>query len=145
MSVKLTPAAQPRCNMSRGQVSPDLEMRHPLAGATTAGGPGSPQPPITEWVEIIEPRTKEHMYANLTTGECVWDPPAGVPVKKTNENQWWELFDQVRKTLMLLAIQPAVALFEYDGSYKAFIFTFGFVFCMVDVFLPKKEQGVVLN
>ncbi|XP_036322828.1 major facilitator superfamily domain-containing protein 10-like [Rhagoletis pomonella] len=28
-----------------------------------------------EWVEIIEPRTKEHMYANLTTGECVWDPP----------------------------------------------------------------------
>lgn len=28
-----------------------------------------------EWVEIIEPRTKDHMYANLTTGECVWDPP----------------------------------------------------------------------
>lgn len=33
-----------------------------------------------EWVEIIEPRTKEHMYANLTTGECVWDAPVGVPV-----------------------------------------------------------------
>lgn len=47
-----------------------------------------------EWVEIIEPRTKEHMYANLTTGECVWDPPPGVPVKKTDDNQWWELFDQ---------------------------------------------------
>ncbi|XP_032680440.1 uncharacterized protein LOC116848445 isoform X3 [Odontomachus brunneus] len=47
-----------------------------------------------EWVEIIEPRTKEHMYANLTTGECVWDPPPGVPVKKTDNNQWWELFDQ---------------------------------------------------
>lgn len=31
-----------------------------------------------EWVEIIEPRSKEHMYANLTTGECVWDPPPGV-------------------------------------------------------------------
>ncbi|WAR01736.1 RHG39-like protein, partial [Mya arenaria] len=31
-----------------------------------------------EWVEIIEPRTREHMYANLTTGECVWDPPPGV-------------------------------------------------------------------
>lgn len=28
-----------------------------------------------DWVEIIEPKTKEHMYANLTTGECVWDPP----------------------------------------------------------------------
>ncbi|XP_066602742.1 rho GTPase-activating protein 39 isoform X2 [Prorops nasuta] len=46
-----------------------------------------------EWVEIIEPRTKEHMYANLTTGECVWDLPPGVPVKKTDNNQWWELFD----------------------------------------------------
>ena len=31
-----------------------------------------------EWVEIIEPQTKEHMYANLTTGECVWDPPQNV-------------------------------------------------------------------
>ncbi len=34
------------------------------------------------------------MFANLTTGECVWDPPVGVPVKKTDDNQWWELFDQ---------------------------------------------------
>ena len=50
--------------------------------------------PLTEWVEIIEPRTQEHMFANLTTGECVWDPPAGVPVKKANDDQWWELFDQ---------------------------------------------------
>ncbi|KAK8763911.1 hypothetical protein V5799_033479 [Amblyomma americanum] len=47
-----------------------------------------------EWVEIIEPRTKEHMYANLTTGECVWDPPIGVKIKLTDDNQWWELFDQ---------------------------------------------------
>jgi len=31
-----------------------------------------------EWVEIIEPRTGEPMYANLITGECVWDPPPGV-------------------------------------------------------------------
>ncbi|XP_048731368.2 rho GTPase-activating protein 39-like isoform X6 [Ostrea edulis] len=46
-----------------------------------------------EWVEIIEPRSKEHMYANLTTGECVWDPPPGVKIKKTDNNQWWELFD----------------------------------------------------
>ena len=66
------------------------------------------------------------MFANLATGECVWDPPAGVKVvifffitiffivvavvviiinievtrilihqvKKTDDNQWWELFDQ---------------------------------------------------
>ncbi|KAK6190445.1 hypothetical protein SNE40_002311 [Patella caerulea] len=46
-----------------------------------------------EWVEIIEPQTQEHMYANLTTGECVWDPPPGVKIKKTDDNQWWELFD----------------------------------------------------
>lgn len=46
-----------------------------------------------EWVEIIEPRTRERMYANLLTGECVWDPPQGVRIKRTGENQWWELFD----------------------------------------------------
>ncbi|XP_041788238.1 uncharacterized protein LOC121603496 isoform X5 [Anopheles merus] len=48
---------------------------------------------MVEWVEIIEPRTKEHMYANLTTGECVWDPPEGVTIKRTDASQWWELFD----------------------------------------------------
>ncbi|XP_041103254.1 rho GTPase-activating protein 39-like isoform X2 [Polyodon spathula] len=46
-----------------------------------------------EWVEIIEPRTRERMYANLLTGECVWDPPLGVRIKHTSDNQWWELFD----------------------------------------------------
>ncbi|XP_017293209.1 rho GTPase-activating protein 39 [Kryptolebias marmoratus] len=46
-----------------------------------------------EWVEIIEPRTRERMYANLLTGECVWDPPQGVSYKPTDDNQWWELFD----------------------------------------------------
>lgn len=61
--------------------------------STSASTMKTPAP--TEWVEIIEPRTGEHMYANLTTGECVWDPPVGVAVKKTNDNQWWELFDQV--------------------------------------------------
>ncbi|CAJ0577486.1 unnamed protein product, partial [Mesorhabditis spiculigera] len=46
-----------------------------------------------EWVEIVEPQTKQHMYANLTTGKCAWDPPIGTRVKRTHENQWWELFD----------------------------------------------------
>jgi hypothetical protein len=90
--------------MSRNSMTPDKEMRPPFAGSSAGGGTGSPPPPITEWVEIIEPRTKEHMYANLTTGECVWDPPAGVPVKKTNENQWWELFDQVNGSQLLMTI-----------------------------------------
>lgn len=46
-----------------------------------------------EWVEIIEPRTRDVMYANLKTGECVWDPPEDVEIKRSNDNQWWELFD----------------------------------------------------
>ena len=28
-----------------------------------------------EWVQIVEPKTKELMYANLLTGECLWDQP----------------------------------------------------------------------
>ncbi|CAM4686755.1 unnamed protein product [Leuciscus chuanchicus] len=46
-----------------------------------------------EWVEIIEPRTRERMYANLLTGECVWDAPPGVRIKRSGQDQWWELFD----------------------------------------------------
>ena len=33
-----------------------------------------------EWVEIIEPSRQEHMFANLTTGQCLWEPPDGVRV-----------------------------------------------------------------
>ncbi|XP_028261922.1 rho GTPase-activating protein 39 isoform X2 [Parambassis ranga] len=47
----------------------------------------------SDWVEILEPRTRERMYVNLTTGECGWDPPADVPVRQADGNQWWELFD----------------------------------------------------
>ncbi|XP_055329240.1 rho GTPase-activating protein 39-like [Paramacrobiotus metropolitanus] len=46
-----------------------------------------------EWVEIIEPRSKNYMYANLVSGECVWAPPYGQRVKKADSNQWWELYD----------------------------------------------------
>ena len=59
----------------------------------SGGGGGTECSSITEWVEIIEPRTQDHMFANLTTGECVWEPPAGVNVKRANDDQWWELFD----------------------------------------------------
>lgn len=62
-------------------------------GVAAAAAARSPSP-APEWVEIVEPRSGEHMFANLTTGECVWDAPSGVEVKKTNDNQWWELFDQ---------------------------------------------------
>ena len=30
-----------------------------------------------EWVQIIEPKSKDVMYANLVTGECVWEAPPG--------------------------------------------------------------------
>lgn len=44
-------------------------------------------------MEILEPRSGERMYVNLTTGECGWDPPPGVSVRQADGNQWWELFD----------------------------------------------------
>uniref|UniRef100_H3BHK9 Rho GTPase-activating protein 39 n=1 Tax=Latimeria chalumnae TaxID=7897 RepID=H3BHK9_LATCH len=48
----------------------------------------------SDWVEIIEPRSRERMYVNLGTGECGWEPPLDVKVRQSDENQWWELFDQ---------------------------------------------------
>ncbi|XP_039632510.1 rho GTPase-activating protein 39 [Polypterus senegalus] len=48
----------------------------------------------SDWVEILEPRSREHMYVNLVTGECGWEPPANVQVRQSDGNQWWELFDQ---------------------------------------------------
>ncbi|XP_035244580.1 rho GTPase-activating protein 39-like isoform X1 [Anguilla anguilla] len=47
----------------------------------------------SDWVEILEPRSRERMYINLSTGECGWAPPANVPVRQSDGNQWWELFD----------------------------------------------------
>ncbi|KAF7655297.1 hypothetical protein LDENG_00057970 [Lucifuga dentata] len=38
----------------------------------------------SDWVEILEPRSRERMYVNLTTGECGWDPPPGVPVRQAD-------------------------------------------------------------
>ncbi|KAJ0023254.1 hypothetical protein NQD34_003153 [Periophthalmus magnuspinnatus] len=47
----------------------------------------------SDWVEILEPRSRERMYVNLITGECGWEPPSGVSVRQADGNQWWELFD----------------------------------------------------
>ncbi|XP_013988790.2 rho GTPase-activating protein 39 isoform X1 [Salmo salar] len=46
-----------------------------------------------DWVEILEPRSREHMYLNLATSECGWDPPLGTQIRQADSNQWWELFD----------------------------------------------------
>uniref|UniRef100_A0A671KMU2 Rho GTPase-activating protein 39 n=1 Tax=Sinocyclocheilus anshuiensis TaxID=1608454 RepID=A0A671KMU2_9TELE len=48
---------------------------------------------LSDWVEIVEPRSRERMYVNLLTGECGWEPPPSVPVRQSDGNQWWELFD----------------------------------------------------
>lgn len=48
----------------------------------------------SDWVEIIEPRSRERMYVNLNTGECGWEPPLDVHVRQCDKNQWWELYDQ---------------------------------------------------
>ncbi|XP_017691967.1 PREDICTED: rho GTPase-activating protein 39-like isoform X1 [Lepidothrix coronata] len=48
----------------------------------------------SDWVEIIEPRSQERMYVNLTTGECGWEPPPNLKVRQSDQKQWWELFDQ---------------------------------------------------
>ncbi|EMP41326.1 Rho GTPase-activating protein 39, partial [Chelonia mydas] len=47
-----------------------------------------------DWVEIIEPRSRERMYVNLATGECGWEPPPNLRVRQSDQKQWWELFDQ---------------------------------------------------
>ena len=87
----------------------------PPGGGGGASGGSSKAPPPTEWVEIIEPRSGEHMFANLTTGECVWDPPVGVAVKKTNDNQWWELFDQVRLDFFNIILYFGAMEFVWNG------------------------------
>ncbi|CAI8043664.1 Rho GTPase-activating protein 39 [Geodia barretti] len=47
-----------------------------------------------EWVEIIEPQSKDKMFANPSTGEILLQPPHGATVKPVSLNQWWELYDQ---------------------------------------------------
>ncbi|KAG8200430.1 hypothetical protein JTE90_000513 [Oedothorax gibbosus] len=51
------------------------------------------EPKKVEWFAIVEPCTKEEIYVNMFTGECVWHPPHGALVKKADDNLWWEIFD----------------------------------------------------
>ncbi|KAK6471797.1 rho GTPase-activating protein 39-like isoform X2 [Huso huso] len=48
----------------------------------------------SDWVEILEPRSRERMFVNLLTGECGWEPPTNATVRQSDGSQWWELFDQ---------------------------------------------------
>jgi hypothetical protein len=51
---------------------------------------------INEWIEILEPKTNCQMFANLITGECVWNEPknASKIIRNGEMTQWWELFDE---------------------------------------------------
>ncbi|KAH9408190.1 Rho GTPase activating protein 39 [Tyrophagus putrescentiae] len=49
------------------------------------------------WVEILQPKSRHKMFANLSTGECRWEEPKGVAILRANNpniTQWWELYDQ---------------------------------------------------
>lgn len=48
---------------------------HSFIRSSTATAVKDLQQSPTQWVEIIEPKSKEKMYANLQTGSCVWDAP----------------------------------------------------------------------
>lgn len=51
---------------------------------------------IDEWVEIIEPKSKKTIYANLESGVCARYPPQGALVSRSEDfsDHWWELYDQ---------------------------------------------------
>lgn len=53
-------------------------------------------PLSNEWVEIIEPKSKKRIYANLETGSCAKYPPEGAIVSRSEDfsDHWWELYDQ---------------------------------------------------
>lgn len=51
---------------------------------------------VHEWVEIVEPRSKKKIFANLETGVCAKYPPEGAIISRTEDfsEYWWELYDQ---------------------------------------------------
>lgn len=83
--------------MSRKEAKrgPDLDMIAPSSSNSEfyENGNTGTRGASVEWVEIVEPQTKQRMYANLVTGQCAWEPPPEATVKHTHEHQWWELFD----------------------------------------------------
>jgi hypothetical protein len=51
------------------------------------------------WVELVDPSNSYCFFANLDTGECDWELPPGAVLKDKDSNQeeWWELFDENHK------------------------------------------------
>ncbi|KAJ3151898.1 hypothetical protein HK101_001854 [Irineochytrium annulatum] len=48
---------------------------------------------------MLDPQTYKKFYANIVTGECSWEKPTNaiIKTKETNEDEWWELFDENHK------------------------------------------------
>ncbi|KAH8549091.1 Rho GTPase activation protein [Umbelopsis sp. PMI_123] len=54
--------------------------------------------PAYDWVEIIDPQSKDTFFANPMTGECIWErPKQGTTKAEDPEGDWWELWDENNK------------------------------------------------
>lgn len=99
-----------------------------------------------EWVEIIEPKTKDVMFANLQTGEVVWEEPEvswhwnktdtvivmktehffqwteqNVLIKRANNYQWWELYDVKTKRHYYYNTQTEETVWHKPSNYSEII------------------------
>lgn len=77
----------------------------PEHGAAQSMWPGQAGSLVLGWVGVPSPAyacpppqagvggdhraARRHMYANWSLASHVWDPPTGVRIKRTSENQWW--------------------------------------------------------
>jgi len=48
-----------------------------------------------DWIEINDPQSSRSFYANIKSGECLWERPVNAKIKEKdiNGDEWWELFD----------------------------------------------------
>nr|VZI13518.1 unnamed protein product [Spirometra erinaceieuropaei] len=51
----------------------------------------SDQTERVDWVELLDPESKKVIFANLESGEVLWEAPSNAKVKPLSDNQWWEL------------------------------------------------------
>lgn len=67
-----------------------------MSPKTTSTTTDKTDPTSGQWVEIIEPKSKQRIYANLETGICAKNPPEGATVCRSEDfsDHWWELYDQ---------------------------------------------------
>jgi len=49
-----------------------------------------------DWIELVDPQTSKPFYANIKSGSCTWDKPAGASFGNGSDYhvEWWELYDE---------------------------------------------------